>query len=282
MSSAQRFFGHRAITILRHLVLACVVPMVLTACGGLTKTDETASWSEDKLYAEAKDHMDGGDFAKAAKYYERLESRYPFGKYTQQAQINAAYCNWKDGELNEALAGTDRFIQMHPNHPNVDYAYYLKGLINFNDNLGWLGRFSGQDLSERDPSAARNAFDAFKILVTRFPNSKYTPDARHRMQYIADSLTKHEVQVAEHYLLRGAYLAAANRAQQALKDSENTWVTEHALVVMIKSYDAMGLKELRDDTVRVLKKSFPDSSYFSGQEIDSGNLYQKKAWWQIW
>lgn len=282
MSSAQRLFCHRAITLLRHIVVLGIVPFALLACSGLTKSDETANWSEDKLYSEAKEYMDGGDYTKAVKYFEILETRYPFGVYTQQAQINIAYSNWKDGELNAALAAADRFIQLHPDHPNVDYAYYLKGLINFNDNLGWLGRFSGQDLSERDPSSARNAFDTFKILVTRFPNSKYTPDARQRMHYIADSLAKHEVQVAEHYLLRGAYIAAANRAQRALKDSEHTAVTEHALIIMIKAYDAMGIKQLRDDSERVLKKSFPNSRYFNHQELDDGVLHPKKAWWQIW
>ncbi|MCF6561194.1 outer membrane protein assembly factor BamD, partial [Escherichia coli] len=143
----------------------------------------TAGWSANKLYSEAKDSLDGGDYAKAVKYYEKLESRYPFGQYAQQAQIETAYANYKDGETAAALAAVDRFIQLHPNHPSVDYAYYLNGLINFNDNLGWLGRFSNQDLSERDPKAARAAYDAFKTLFTRFPNSKYTPDATQRMQY---------------------------------------------------------------------------------------------------
>lgn len=278
MPSASRFSLYLNTKTLQRLVLTSVVSVFLCACGGLTKTDDTIGWSEDKLYSEAKEYMDGTDYAKAVKYFETLETRYPFGKYAQQAQINIAYCNWKDGEQAAALAAADRFIQLHPNHANVDYAYYLKGLINFNDDLGWLGRFSGQDLSERDPTAARNAFDSFKALVTRFPDSQYTPDARQRMQYIANSLGRHEVQVAEHYFKRGAYLAAVNRAQQALKDSEGTPSMEDALIIMIKSYEALGIKDLRDDSERVLKKSFPDSPFFTGIP----RKQDKSSWWKVW
>ncbi|EHP44892.1 transmembrane protein [Cupriavidus basilensis OR16] len=201
------------------------------------------------------------------KLYEKLEGRYPFGRFAQQAQIDTAYANYKDGETAAALASVDRFIQLHPNHPNVDYAYYLKGLINFNDNLGWLGRFSGQDLSERDPKAARAAYDAFNTLVTRFPDSKYTTDAAARMQYIVNSLAQHEVHAARYYYRRGAYLAAANRAQQALKDYDGAPANEEALYIMIRSYDSLGMKDLRDDTARVMEKNFPNSDYikYGGQ-----------------
>ena len=277
MLSAQRFFNRPAITTLCRLGLLFIASALFAACGSTGKTDETAGWSEDKLYAEAKEYMEGSDYSKAVKYFETLESRYPFGRYTQQAQINIAYANWKDGDYSAALAAVDRFIQLHPNHTNIDYAYYLKGLINFNDELGWLGRFSGQDLSERDPSAARNAFDTFKMLVTRFPNSKYTADAQQRMQYIANSLAKHDVQVAEHYFKRGAYLAAINRAQQVIKDATGSRAMEDALIIMVRSYEAMGIKDLRDDSERVLKKSFPDSAYFTGKTKG-----KNKSWWQVW
>ncbi|WP_265918827.1 outer membrane protein assembly factor BamD [Cupriavidus nantongensis] len=251
--------------------------VMLSACGLLAdQPDETAGWSANKLYSEAKDALDGGDYTRAVKLYEKLEGRYPFGRYAQQAQIDTAYANYKDGETAAALAAVDRFIQLHPNHPTIDYAYYLKGLINFNDNLGWLGRFSGQDLSERDPKAARAAYDAFHTLITRYPESKYTPDATLRMQYIVNSLAQHEVHAARYYFRRGAYLAAVNRAQQSLKDYDGAPANEEALYIMIRSYDAMGMKDLRDDTARVMEKNFPESDF-----IKYGARRKDKSWWEV-
>ncbi|MCS6766600.1 MAG: outer membrane protein assembly factor BamD [Candidatus Protistobacter heckmanni] len=268
---------HTAQRTLFAAALCLSAAFALSACGGLGKSDETVGWSEEKLYSEAKDYLDNQDWGKSVKYFEILEARYPFGQYAQQAQINIAYANWKDNETAAALAAADRFIQLHPNHPNVDYAYYLKGLINFNDNLGWLGRFTDQDLSERDPAAARNAFDSFKTLVTRFPESKYTPDATARMQYAINSLAQHEVHAADHYYKRGAYLAAANRAQAALRDYDRAPSLEEALIIMIKSYDAMGMPDLRDDAQRVLKTTYPNS-YF----LANGGRKVTKPWWQFW
>ncbi|MEN7527773.1 MULTISPECIES: outer membrane protein assembly factor BamD [unclassified Cupriavidus] len=251
--------------------------VMLSACGLLgDQPDETASWSANKLYSEAKDALDGGDYTRAVKLYEKLEGRYPFGRYAQQAQIDTAYASYKDGETAAALAAVDRFIQLHPSHPNIDYAYYLKGLINFNDNLGWLGRFSGQDLSERDPKAARAAYDAFQILITRYPDSKYTPDATQRMQYIVNSLAQHEVHAARYYYRRGAYLAAVNRAQQALKDYDGAPANEEALYIMVRSYDALGMKDLRDDTARVMERNYPNSDF-----IKYGARKKDKAWWEV-
>lgn len=251
--------------------------VMLSACGLLAdQPDETAGWSANKLYSEAKDALDGGDYTRAVKLYEKLEGRYPFGRFAQQAQIDTAYASYKDGETAQALASVDRFIQLHPNHPNIDYAYYLKGLINFNDNLGWLGRFSGQDLSERDPKAARAAYDAFNTLITRFPQSKYTPDATSRMQYIVNSLAQHEVHAARYYYKRGAYLAAVNRAQQALKDYDGAPANEEALYIMIRAYDAMGMKDLRDDTARVMERNYPNSDF-----IKYGQRRKDKSWWEV-
>ncbi|MCA3185322.1 MULTISPECIES: outer membrane protein assembly factor BamD [unclassified Cupriavidus] len=249
--------------------------VMLSACGLLgDQPDETAGWSANKLYSEAKDALDGGDYTRAVKLYEKLEGRYPFGRYAQQAQIDTAYASYKDGETAAALAAVDRFIQLHPSHPNIDYAYYLKGLINFNDNLGWLGRFSGQDLSERDPKAARAAYDAFQTLITRYPESKYTPDATLRMQYIVNALAQHEVHAARYYYRRGAYLAAVNRAQQALKDYDGAPANEEALYIMVRSYDALGMKDLRDDAARVMERNYPNSDF-----VKYGQRRKDKSWW---
>lgn len=198
---------------------AVAAAALIAGCHGLPqKQDETATWSNNKLYSEAQDALSGGDWGKCAKYFESLQGRDPFGHFAQQAQINVAYCNWKDNEAAAADQAVDRFIQLHPDHPDIPYAYYLKGMIHFNDDLGLFGRFSGQDMSERDPQALRESYDAFKVVVDRYPKSKYAPDAAARMRYIVNALASHEVHAADYYYRRGAYVAAINRAQLAIKD----------------------------------------------------------------
>lgn len=254
--------------------LALLLMLVMTGCGLMPDmNDETRGWSAAKLYAEARDQLNSKNYEKAIQYYQKLESRYPYGRFAQQAQIEIAYAHYKDQEPALAIAAADRFIKLHPNHPNVDYLYYLKGLANFNDDLGILGYVSGQDLSERDPKAAREAFDAFKELSTRFPNSKYTPDAVARMNYLVNALAASEVHVARYYLKRGAYVAAVNRAQYALKTYPQAPANEEGLMVMMQAYEALGLTELGKDTRRILAKNFPDGAHAQKQE---------KRWWQIW
>ncbi len=258
--------------------LAVIFGVMLASCGLLPEAqDETRGWSAQKLYNEAKSELNNRNFESAIKYYQKLESRYPYGRFAQQAQIEIAYAYYKDGELAQATAATERFIKLHPNHPNVDYAYYLKGLINFNDDLGWFGYLSGQDLSERDAKAAREAFDAFKDLATRFPDSRYAPDSIQRMNYLVNALALAEIHVARYYMKRGAYVAAANRAQFALKTYPQAPANEEGLVILVNAYGTMGMKDLRDDAERVLKKNFPDSPYLKGGPRKAGG-----TWWQIW
>jgi outer membrane protein assembly factor BamD len=215
--------------------------------------------SADKLYAEAKDALDGGQYDLAIKRYETLEARFPYGRYSQQGQLEIAYAYYKQADQAAAVAAAERFIKLHPNNPNVDYAYYLKGLAYFNEDLGILGRLSNQDRTERDPKSAREAFDAFKDLAQRYPESKYTPDTLARMKYLINALASHEVHVARWYVRRGAYVAAANRAQYALKNYPEAPVQEDALLIMIQSYDALGMTDLRNDTERIVRKNFPNS-----------------------
>ena len=253
--------------------------IMLSACAGSEgQKDDTDIWSETKLYSEAIDKLNSADFAKCGKYFEKLEARFPFGPYSQQAQINGAYCYWKAQETAQALVAIDRFIKLHQGNENLDYAYYLKGLITFNDDLGWLGRFTGQDLSERDPKAAKDAFESFKVVVERFPNSKYAPDALDRMRYIVNSLAEADVIVARFYFQRGAYLAAANRAQLAIRDYDRAPAVEEALYILYKSYEKLGMVELSNDTARVFKLNFPDSPM-----LQTGMRSKKeRKWWQIW
>ena len=251
--------------------LAIVLLLLLFGCA--TNFDETKDWGPDRIYSAAMDELESKNYQKAIGYYEKLESRYPYGRYAQMAQIESAYAYWKDNENAQALAACDRFIKMHPDHPNVDYAYYLKGLINFNDDLGIMGYVSAKDMTERDPRAAQDAFDTFRELVTRFPQSRYTPDARARMNYLVNSLASAEVNVAEYYLRRGAYVAAVNRAQYALTNYPRAPAIERALTVLVKAYDDMGLDDLRDDANRTLAANFP------GTQVKIG---EREKWWRFW
>lgn len=253
------------------------VVLALSACGLLPdKADETKNWSASKLYAEAMDELNGGGYERSVQLFEKLEARYPFGTYAQQAQMEIAYAHYRAGDQPAALADVERFIKLHPNHPTVDYMYYLRGLINFNDRLGPFDFISNQDATERDPKATREAFDAFKQLVTKFPDSKYAPDARDRMKYLVNALAQYEVHVANYYFRRGAYAAAASRAQAAVQGFSGSPTSEEALFIMVKSYDKLGLTDLRDDADRVFKLNYPNSVYLSGGPA------QAKAWWRFW
>jgi len=262
------------------LLLAVIaITLLLAGCAGSEgQKDDTDIWSEAKLYSEATDKLNDADFAKCGKYFDKLEARFPFGPYSQQAQINAAYCYWKAQEQAQALVAIDRFIKLHQGSPNLDYAYYLKGLITFNDDLGWLGKFTGQDLSERDPQAAKDAFESFKVVVERFPDSKYAPDSLDRMRYIVNSLAEADVIVARYYYQRGAYLASANRAQLVIRDYDRAPAVEEALYILYKSYEKLGMTDLANDTLRVFKLNFPDS-----QMLETGQRVKKeRRWWQFW
>lgn len=249
----------------------------LTGCGVLPdQIDETAKWSAEKLYTSAKESISAGGYDLGIKYFEKLESRFPYGKYAQQAQLEVAYAYYKKEETASAIAACDRFIRLHPNHPNVDYAYYLKGLANFNEDLGLFGRISDQDLTERDPGAAAESFEAFKQLVTLFPNSRYTPDATLRMNYLVNALASHEVHVARYYMKRGAYIAAINRAQASIKTYPNAPANEEALFIMVKAYDLLNINDLRDDAERVMRKNFPKSVYYER------GLNRTEPWWKLW
>ena len=255
---------------------ALVLAMLLSACSLLPEQiDETKDWSAGRLYSEAQSEIVAGNYDNAIRTLEKLESRYPFGTYAQQAQMDTAYVYYRQGEQAQALAAVERFIKLHPNHPNVDYIYYLRGLINFNDKLSLFNFLSRQDPTERDPKAAREAFDSFKQLTDRFPNSKYADDARDRMRYLVNAMSSYEVHVANYYFRRGAYLAAANRAQLTVKNYQQTPAVEEALFIMVRSYDALGLDTLRDDAERVLKLNYPNSAFFRGGKAKTG------SWWNI-
>jgi outer membrane protein assembly factor BamD len=250
--------------------------VVVAACGSSPKEDNSQQ-AVDKLYAEAKDDMAAGGYDRAIKSLERVEGRAAGTLLAQQAQIDLAYSYWKTGERAQALSTLDRFIRLNPSSPALDYALYLRGLVNFNDNLGIFGFISRQDLSERDQQASRDAYQSFKQLSEQFPQSRYAPDARVRMDYIVNALAAYEVHVARYYYRRGAYVAAVNRAQAALQEFQQAPATEEALFIMARSYDRLGLESLRDDADRVLRQNFPNSRY-----LTEGVRQPDRAWWQFW
>lgn len=231
----------------------------------------------EQLYAEAKDDMASGAWDAAIKTLERVEGRAAGTILAQQAQVDLAYAYWRSGERAQALAAIDRFIKLNPSSPALDYALYLRGVINFNDDIGVMGSLAGQDLAERDSKASRDAYQAFRQLVAQFPDSAYAEDARLRMNYILNTLAEYELHVARYYFRRGAYVAAASRAQQAVVDFDGAPATEAALFIMVQSYDRLGLDDLRDDAQRVFKMNFPDSK-LTVQDLRKAG----KAWWHIW
>jgi outer membrane protein assembly factor BamD len=238
--------------------------LLMAGCAGITE-DPTKDWSPEKFYTEAKEKVTEGDYETGIKYFETLEARYPYGRYAEQAQLEIAYANYKYEEPALAIAAADRFIRLHPTHPNVDYAYYLKGLVNFHGERGFVNWLFGSkdDLSDRDPKGALEAYNAFNEVVQRFPKSRYAEDSRQRMAYLFETQAKYETLVARFYYERTAYVAAVNRAKYTLENYPRTPSTEDALGIMALSYKAMGLDDLLKDTLRILRRNFPQSRYIA-------------------
>jgi outer membrane protein assembly factor BamD len=258
-------------------LLICIVLGCLTSGCATKEVDPTAGMSPEKIYADAKEDASAGAYDKAIKLFDKVEGRAAGTPLAQQAQIDKAFAHYKNQEPAQAIATLERFIKLNPASPALDYAFYLKGLVSFNDDLGVFSKITQQDLSERDQKAAKESFDAFKELLTRFPESKYVPDAQLRMGYIINSLAQYEVHVAQYYFNRGAFLAAVNRTQQVLADYPGAPANEDALFVLMKSYEALDLKQLRDDTRRILEKTFPKSEY-----LTLGYKKKNSPWWKLW
>jgi outer membrane protein assembly factor BamD len=220
--------------------------------------------------------MAGAHYEAAIKLFQRLEANYPFGTYATQAQMEIAYAYYKAQDQAEALAAVERFIKLHPNHPQVDYMYYLRGLINFNDQIGFLSVIYSQDPTERDPKATREAFAAFKALVDKFPNSKYTPDAIARLNYLINAMASYEVHVANYYYRRGAYLAAVNRAQNAVADYRRRPGARGSAVHHDAQLRQARHAGLRDDAQRVLTLNYPNSRFLNP------NARGEASWWKFW
>lgn len=251
--------------------------LFLGGCASTPTADKTANWSPNRIYSEAQDEVNSGSYEKAIPLFEKLEGRAAGTPLAQQAQIEKAYAQYKGGEQAQAVATLDRFIKLHPSSPALDYALYLKGLVNFNDKLGLFGFISQQDLSERDQKSAKDSFESFREVTTRFPDSRYASDAQQRMIYIVNSLAQSEVHVARYYYSRGAYIAAINRAQTAISEYRDVPAIEEAAFILYKSYEALGMDSLRDDARRIIEKSFPQSQYLS-----RGFKPVESPWYKFW
>ncbi|MDO5654433.1 MAG: outer membrane protein assembly factor BamD [Brachymonas sp.] len=243
-----------------------------------TAQQQTAGWSNNRLYSEARDERNSGSYDRAVELYNVLEGRAAGTTLAQQAQLEKAYAYYQNGDPGPALATLDRFIQLNPASPALDYAYYLKGVVHFSESSGgWLSFLTKQEIAERDQRAAKASFDAFKELITRFPESRYASDARRRMVYIANAMSESELAIATYYYKQGAYVAAINRAQSTVSNYDGTPSQEKALAILAQSYAALGLDQPRDDTLRVLETNFPESPYL--KQNYSG---KPKSWWQLW
>lgn len=226
--------------------------VLLNGCSLLDDDDETKGWSQQKLFSEANGELRSGNYERAIKYYEILESRYPYGKHIQQTQLNVAYAYYRFNEPESAIAAADRFIKFHPRHPAVAYAHYLKGMANFERQGGLLDALAPTDPSQRDPGATLDSYRSFEAVVTHYPHSGYAQDARKRMLFLRNNLARYEIHAAHYYMKRGAFIAAANRANYVVRNYQRTPSLRPALNIMLEAYKKLGLETLAADTRRVL------------------------------
>jgi len=256
MTLINRLSIKKALLILMFSSLgACSVMDLVTP---IDAPDETANWSAADFYNEAKASLDDENYIDAIELYESLESRYPFGQYAQQAQIDLAFAYYKNDEPESAIATANRFIRIHPRHKNVDYIYYLKGLINFNRGIGFLERYLPTDKSQRDPGAAIESLDDFATLIRRFPDSQYAADSKQRIVALKSNLALHDLNVANYYMKRKAYVAAINRAKHIIEQYQNTTAVPRALVLMVDAYQQINMNDLAADAQRIYDLNYPN------------------------
>lgn len=236
--------------------LMIVIAVFLAACASdQEKSDEL---TEKQIYDEAQRYLESGNFSLAVKNLQLLESRFPFGPYAEQAQLEIIYAHFRSHEPEAAIAAADRFIRLHPNHPSADYAYYMRGLANYTEGEGLLERFLPTDMSQRDPGAAIQSFEDFRQLLQRFPESRYADDARARMIFLRNRLARYEINVANYYFKRKAYLAAANRGRYVVENLPRTPAVPDALAVMVQAYLLLGMDDLANQTLSVLRANYPE------------------------
>jgi len=244
--------------------------LAFAACSDRTRLDAAEVLPVDELYAEAHKSMTSGNYDRAVKYYKRLVARFPFGRYTEQAELDMAFSQYKGNAPEEALSTINRFIKQYPTQRHADYAYYLRGLINFNREVGLLERYLEQDTTRRDLGFARQSFQDFGALIERYPTSRYAADARQRMIHLRNGLAQAELNISEYYFRRKAYIAAQSRAKYIIESYQETPQAGEALAIMAESYKRLGEDKLAEDTRRVLELNYPDHPYLKGKWPDDG------------
>jgi outer membrane protein assembly factor BamD len=239
------------------LFMLLATAIFLSGCSKDNDEDDIDA-TELAYYEAAQGSLRSGNYSDAVSRLQLLEARFPFGRYAEQAQLEIIYAYYRSAQAEAARAAADRFIRLHPRHPNVDYAYYLKALASFEEDENFLARIFPMDPSKRDPGAARDSFNDFSQLIRRFPNSEYAPDSQRRMQYLKNLLAASEIHVARYYIYRGAYVAAANRGRYVFENLQGTAAVPDALAIMVEAYQLLGMKNLADDALLVLSKNYPE------------------------
>ena len=257
---------------MRILVLTTTALLLaLAGCGG--NRARAPQGSAEKLYEMAKRASDNGNYRDSIAYYEQLEARFPFSNEARQGQLDLMYAYYKNREPESAIDQADQFIRENPAHPRVDYAYYIKGLVQFERNPNFLERWFNADLTERPPIDARKSFQAFQTIVERYPNSEYAEDSRRRMIFLRNRLANYEVYVAEYYLKRGAWVGAINRCKYTIETYDGAPQVKRALEIMAESYRKLGMNDLAADSERVLQENYANADKVGEK---------KKSWWKIW
>lgn len=259
---------------MKKLLSAIVLGLVITGCSSTPEKEDIPQLSERQFYQEAQKALKGGNYTLAIERLQQLESRYPFGRYADQAQLELIYANYKNMDYDGAGLAADRFIRLHPDHPEVDYAYYMKGVSSFSVDRGLVARFLPTGAAERDLTPAHQSFQDFATFITRYPSSKYAADARQRMIYLRNVLAEAELHAAEWYMKRTAYLAAANRGRYVVENYPQTPAVADALAIMVKAYRELKMDDLANNSLQVLKQNFP--SY--PELTESGDLNYKPSW----
>lgn len=270
---------------LQPILILLLLPLFMTGCSLLDEKekDETKDWSANKLYDKARASMATENFEEALDLYEKLETRHPFGEFAQQALLESAYTHYKDNSPEEAIAATDRFIKLYPRHPNVDYAYYIKGLSNFNRNFGFFQRYIPTDRGQRNQAAGLQSFNDFAKLVKLFPDSKYAEDSRQRMIYLRNNVAEYDVHVGRYYIKRGAYLAAANRGRYVVEHYPKASATPNALAIMLVGYTLLDMDEQAEDTRRIIELNYPEHPVLKEPvTADSDTGKRPRKWFQFW
>jgi len=231
----------------------------IAACSN-EKKDPTDGWSASRIYNTAKEYLESGNYEEAVKYFESLEARYPFGRFAEQAQLEIAYAYYKYDEPELAIAAADRFIRLHPRHENVPYAYYLKGLANFNRGQTLIDKILPRDYSENDTKPLKQAYQDFSVIIQRYPNSPYAEDSKDRLAYLRNLVANHELHVADYYMRRKAYLAAAKRCEHIIENYQGSDIIPDTLAIMTTAYTRLGMEDLASDSKRVLEHNFAEDA----------------------